>query len=189
LDELGASRDQDVSVELLLQLADLFGEVAVDHRRVVPLGVLQRRRDDELRNRVHLLPELAGAVHRRPRLRESFVGLATEELRLARHQLVELELVALFAAVEPERPAPALGKLIARAINHLGLPAVHDASLTTRPGAEQFDRRFEQHRPELTAYSYRMLGSPFEAEDAVQETFIRAWRAADRFEGRSTLRS
>jgi len=66
---------------------------------------------------------------------------------------------------------------------------VHDASLTTRPGAEQFDRRFEQHRPELTAYSYRMLGSPFEAEDAVQETFIRAWRAADRFEGRSTLRS
>src|SRR5438552_101801 len=83
----------------------------------------------------------------------------------------------------------ALGKLIARAINHLGLPAVHDASLTTRPGAEQFDRRFEQHRPELTAYSYRMLGSPFEAEDAVQETFIRAWRAADRFEGRSTLRS
>jgi RNA polymerase sigma-70 factor (ECF subfamily) len=66
---------------------------------------------------------------------------------------------------------------------------VHDASLTTRPGAEQFDRAFEQHRSELTAYSYRMLGSPFEAEDAVQETFIRAWRAADRFEGRSTLRS
>ena len=66
---------------------------------------------------------------------------------------------------------------------------MHDASLTTRPGAEQFDRAFEQHRPELTAYSYRMLGSPFEAEDAVQETFIRAWRAADRFEGRSTLRS
>ena len=46
----------------------------------------------------------------------------------------------------------------------------------------------EQHRQELTAYCYRMLGSG-EAEDAVQETFIRAWRAYDRFEGRSALRS
>ena len=48
---------------------------------------------------------------------------------------------------------------------------------------------FEQHRRELTAYCYRMVGSPFEAEDAVQETFIRAWRAYDRFEGRAALRS
>ena len=47
----------------------------------------------------------------------------------------------------------------------------------------------EQHRRELTAYCYRMLGSPFEAEDAVQETLLRAWRALDRFEGRSSLRS
>jgi RNA polymerase sigma-70 factor, ECF subfamily len=47
----------------------------------------------------------------------------------------------------------------------------------------------ERHRVELTAYAYRMLGSSFEAEDAVQETFIRAWRAIDRFEGRSSLRS
>jgi len=47
----------------------------------------------------------------------------------------------------------------------------------------------EQHRSELTAYCYRMLGSPFDAEDAVQDTLVRAWRNIGRFEGRAALRS
>src|SRR5512146_3255363 len=62
---------------------------------------------------------------------------------------------------------------------------VGEPSLTVTPGPAEL----EQHRVELTGYCYRMLGSAFEAEDAVQETMIRAWRALDRFEGRAALRS
>jgi RNA polymerase sigma-70 factor (ECF subfamily) len=60
---------------------------------------------------------------------------------------------------------------------------------TGRTGAGEPEALLEGHRAELTAYAYRMLGSAFEAEDAVQETMIRAWRGIDRFEGRSALRS
>ncbi len=56
-----------------------------------------------------------------------------------------------------------------------------------RPGL--LEGELETYRRELTGYCYRMLGSGFEAEDAVQETMIRAWRALDSFEGRSAFRS
>src|SRR6187402_1927060 len=69
---------------------------------------------------------------------------------------------------------------------------LQESPLTVTPpsGAPAaFETQFEQYRRELTAYCYRMLASPFDAEDAVQETFIRAWRGYERFEGRSALRS
>jgi RNA polymerase sigma-70 factor (ECF subfamily) len=57
------------------------------------------------------------------------------------------------------------------------------------PGCGPAGTQLEQHRRELTGYCYRMLGSPFEAEDAVQETLFRAWRSGDQFEGRAAVRT
>jgi RNA polymerase sigma-70 factor (ECF subfamily) len=62
---------------------------------------------------------------------------------------------------------------------------VPESSIAASPSVADL---LEQHRVELTAYCYRMLGS-LDAEDAVQETFIRAWKAFERFEGRSSVRS
>jgi RNA polymerase sigma-70 factor, ECF subfamily len=61
--------------------------------------------------------------------------------------------------------------------------------VTVTPAFPELAQQLEQHRRELTGYCYRMLASPFDAEDAVQETFVRAWRAIERFEGRAALRS
>src|SRR6266516_124101 len=62
---------------------------------------------------------------------------------------------------------------------------VRSETVTTMIAAEDL----EVYRRDLTGYCYRMLGSAFDAADAVQETFLHALRAADRFEGRSSVRS
>ncbi|HEX5451304.1 MAG TPA: sigma-70 family RNA polymerase sigma factor [Candidatus Limnocylindrales bacterium] len=65
-----------------------------------------------------------------------------------------------------------------------------DSGAPARPPADvDPSLELEAHRRELTAHCYRMLGSPFEAEDAVQETLLRAWRGYERFEGRAALGS
>jgi RNA polymerase sigma-70 factor (ECF subfamily) len=58
-----------------------------------------------------------------------------------------------------------------------------------KPSNKKLEGCLERYRAELTAYCQQMLASPFEAEDAVQETFLRAWRGFDGFEGRASLRS
>ena len=74
----------------------------------------------------------------------------------------------------------------------MGMAAVIESTLMGDTGTlteELTPESLEQYRKELTGYCYRMLGSGFEAEDAVQETMVRAWRNADTFEGRSAVRS
>jgi RNA polymerase sigma-70 factor, ECF subfamily len=61
--------------------------------------------------------------------------------------------------------------------------------VTAAAPSPELERELESHRRELTGYCYRMLGSAFDAEDAVQETMVRAWRGLDRFEGRAALKS
>src|ERR1700692_1150509 len=64
---------------------------------------------------------------------------------------------------------------------------VQEATLAVASG--ELELQLEEQRKALTGYCYRMLASPFEAEDAVQETMLRAWRGFERFEGRAALRS
>jgi RNA polymerase sigma-70 factor, ECF subfamily len=69
------------------------------------------------------------------------------------------------------------------------MTCMQESTHTAPPADGELEQRLEQHRKELIAYCYRMLASSFEAEDAVQETFLRAWRGFERFEGRAALRS
>ncbi len=69
-------------------------------------------------------------------------------------------------------------------------PAAEGSAGPTGPDRDpELVRRLEDHRRELAGYCYRMLGSTFETDDAVQETMVRAWRALPRFDGRSSLRT
>jgi RNA polymerase sigma-70 factor (ECF subfamily) len=61
--------------------------------------------------------------------------------------------------------------------------------LTAMPGRAAFEEQLGPLRHELAGYCYRMLGSAFDADDAVQETLVRAWRGLDRFDGRAALRT
>ncbi|MFI9537656.1 RNA polymerase subunit sigma-70 [Nocardia fusca] len=63
------------------------------------------------------------------------------------------------------------------------------AARTHKLDPNELIQEFERLRRELTVLCYRMSGSIDEAEDLVQDTYLRAWRAADRFEGRSSLRT
>lgn len=74
----------------------------------------------------------------------------------------------------------------------MGITVTHSGELlaAARGGDERaFARLVDSHRPELHAHCYRMLGSAHDAEDALQDGLLRAWRGLPRFEGRSSLRS
>ncbi|GMA87587.1 hypothetical protein GCM10025868_28370 [Angustibacter aerolatus] len=66
---------------------------------------------------------------------------------------------------------------------------LHTDEVAEQPVARPTEHDLQPFRREPTGYCYRMLGSAFDADDAVQETMVRAWKALDRFEGRSSLRS
>jgi RNA polymerase sigma-70 factor, ECF subfamily len=71
-----------------------------------------------------------------------------------------------------------------------GTPEEIDLIRAAQKGDEEaYSRLVAPHRAELHAYCYRMLGSTADAEDAMQEALVRAWRGIGRFEGRSSLRS
>jgi RNA polymerase sigma-70 factor, ECF subfamily len=102
--------------------------------------------------------------------------------------------------MRPGRPAkligthprrPRMSKLAAMATSPTGATVQERGLLEAARGGDEnaFARLVESYRGELHAHSYRMLGSVHDAEDALQEALLRAWRGLPKFEGRSSLRS
>jgi RNA polymerase sigma-70 factor, ECF subfamily len=80
--------------------------------------------------------------------------------------------------------------MVRKAATSTGAMREHDLLHTARRGDEDAFRRIvEDHRAELHAHCYRMLGSLHDAEDALQDTLLRAWRGLPEFGGRSSLRT
>jgi RNA polymerase sigma-70 factor, ECF subfamily len=76
-----------------------------------------------------------------------------------------------------------------RRLVHLSVPVDYRARVSQRVADTEFQRSIEPFQRDVLAHCYRMLGSLHDAEDARQETLVRAWRALDRFEGRSSIRT
>src|ERR687896_751935 len=112
-----AARYLQLPVELVLELAHLGGRVAaIEDRRVVPLRILQRRRDDELRHRVELVGELALTL--RPGAGEALVGAPADQEGVGLPCLVQLELVSVVTAIELEAPPRVLEGLAPGRLHH-----------------------------------------------------------------------
>src|SRR5581483_281137 len=134
LHQAGAAVDHDVAAVLLLELAHLLDNVAVEQVRVVPLQRLtERRGDDVLGHAVEPVGEPLLVRPSGPRSSEPLVGHPAEQQRVACHQLVELEPVAVLAAVELERPT------IARSAR------VHAGTLHHTVGGHEFRHHEPSH--------------------------------------------
>ena len=120
-------------------------------------------------------------------------GLAAELLASARTVITDAfrgpDGAALFGPARP--PAPAAGAArpaggLPRPARVTGGPGLRSSAM---PDTGEFTGATERFRPELLAHCYRMLGSVDDAEDVVQETYLRAWRSYGGFEGRSSVRA
>jgi hypothetical protein len=104
LNQLRAASNQNVATGLLLQPGHFIEDVAGQDRRVVPVGLLQRCRDDVLWHRVHPFGEANLVFDGRPGSSEALVRFAAEQLRVRIEQLIKLEFVALWTALESKMP-------------------------------------------------------------------------------------